>query len=153
MWHLGLFASGDAEWEWLRWKNRSMVSRCFDLWNGIVLFFCYAPFSIFKGRNFLCRKILGKPPFDSQTQHETIRMIRSIELTFPSTATSDLRDLITKVNKFLHESLYTINNILFLNNISVTSTKSCWTITVEGGCTARLGIEKCRYCWNRRELC
>lgn len=41
--------------------------------------------------------ILGKPPFDSQTQHETIRMIRSIELTFPSTATSDLRDLITKL--------------------------------------------------------
>jgi hypothetical protein len=43
-------------------------------------------------------KIIGKPPFDSQTQHETIRMIRSIELTFPTGTSSDLRDLITKVN-------------------------------------------------------
>ncbi|CAF0887474.1 unnamed protein product [Adineta steineri] len=41
--------------------------------------------------------IIGKPPFDSQTQHETIRMIRSIELTFPSGTSTDLRDLITKL--------------------------------------------------------
>ena len=44
-------------------------------------------------------QIIGKPPFDSQTQHETIRMIRSIELTFPSGTSADLRDLITKVDK------------------------------------------------------
>ncbi|CAF3348744.1 unnamed protein product [Rotaria sp. Silwood1] len=41
--------------------------------------------------------IIGKPPFDSQTQHETIRMIRSIELTFPVGTSADLRDLITKL--------------------------------------------------------
>jgi len=41
--------------------------------------------------------IIGKPPFDSQTQHETIRMIRSIELTFPTGTSPDLRDLITKL--------------------------------------------------------
>ncbi|CAF0756325.1 unnamed protein product [Rotaria sordida] len=41
--------------------------------------------------------IIGKPPFDSQTQHETIRMIRSIELTFPTGTSGDLRDLITKL--------------------------------------------------------
>ncbi|CAF3730814.1 unnamed protein product [Adineta steineri] len=41
--------------------------------------------------------IIGKPPFDSQTQHETIRMIRSIELTFPTGTSTDLRDLITKL--------------------------------------------------------
>ncbi|CAF4529747.1 unnamed protein product, partial [Rotaria sp. Silwood2] len=41
--------------------------------------------------------IIGKPPFDSQTQHETIRMIRSIELTFPTGTSADLRDLITKL--------------------------------------------------------
>ncbi|CAF1684860.1 unnamed protein product, partial [Adineta ricciae] len=41
--------------------------------------------------------IIGKPPFDSQTQHETIRMIRSIELTFPTGTSSDLRDVITKL--------------------------------------------------------
>lgn len=41
--------------------------------------------------------IIGKPPFDSQTQHETIRMIRSIELTFPNGTSTDLRDLITKL--------------------------------------------------------
>ncbi|CAF0749101.1 unnamed protein product [Adineta ricciae] len=41
--------------------------------------------------------IIGKPPFDSQTQHETIRMIRSIELTFPTGTSPDLRDVITKL--------------------------------------------------------
>jgi len=41
--------------------------------------------------------IIGKPPFDSQTQQETLRMIRSIDLTFPAGTSSDLRDLITKL--------------------------------------------------------
>ncbi|CAF0824830.1 unnamed protein product [Didymodactylos carnosus] len=41
--------------------------------------------------------IIGKPPFDSQSQHETIRLIRSIELNFPITTSHDVRDLISKL--------------------------------------------------------
>jgi len=48
---------------------------------------------------FVFLKIIDKSPFHSQTPHEPIRMIRSIELTFPVGASSDLRDLITKVNQ------------------------------------------------------
>jgi hypothetical protein len=58
------------------------------------------------------QKILGKPPFDSQTQHETIRMIRSIELTFPLTTSSDLRDLITKVILFRSHMYTLVNNFV-----------------------------------------
>ncbi|CAF4264514.1 unnamed protein product [Rotaria socialis] len=45
--------------------------------------------------------IIGKSPFDSQTQHEAIRRIRSIQLTFPIETSSDLRDFITKL---LHQN-------------------------------------------------
>ncbi|CAF3181643.1 unnamed protein product [Rotaria socialis] len=46
-------------------------------------------------------EIIGKSPFDSQTQHEAIRRIRSIQLTFPIETSSDLRDFITKL---LHQN-------------------------------------------------
>ncbi|CAF3649042.1 unnamed protein product [Rotaria sordida] len=42
-------------------------------------------------------EIIGKPSFDSQTQYETIRMIKSIEITFPTGGTSaDLRNLLRR---------------------------------------------------------
>jgi len=43
---------------------------------------------------FTYEMIIGKPPFDSQTQQETIRLIRSINLTFLSTTSNEARDFI-----------------------------------------------------------
>lgn len=42
-------------------------------------------------------KIVGKPPFDSQTQQDTIRLIRTNELSFPLNVSNHARDLISQV--------------------------------------------------------
>ncbi|CAF4200500.1 unnamed protein product, partial [Adineta steineri] len=41
--------------------------------------------------------IVGKPPFDSQTQQDTIRLIRTNDLSFPSHTSSHARDLISQL--------------------------------------------------------
>lgn len=43
------------------------------------------------------KKIIGKPPFDSQSQQDTIRLIRSNDLSFPSNISVTARDLISRV--------------------------------------------------------
>ena len=92
-------------------------------------------------------QIIGKPPFDSQTQHETIRMIRSIELAFPSGTSADLRDLITKVKRE-NASRTTIDSVRL-----VTSSKSFGSITIERRRSTRLDHEECGHSCDRRKLC
>ncbi|CAF0996715.1 unnamed protein product [Adineta steineri] len=46
---------------------------------------------------FTYEMIVGKPPFDSQTQQDTIRLIRTNDLSFPSHTSSHARDLISQL--------------------------------------------------------
>ncbi|CAF1477782.1 unnamed protein product [Rotaria sordida] len=46
---------------------------------------------------FTYEMIVGKPPFDSQNQQDTIRLIRTNQLSFPSTISNDARHLISQL--------------------------------------------------------
>jgi aurora kinase A len=47
----------------------------------------------------LSLQIVGKPPFDSQTQQDTIRLIRTNDLSFPPHTSVDARELISRVRR------------------------------------------------------
>jgi len=46
---------------------------------------------------FTYEMIVGKPPFDSPTQQDTIQLIKGNELSFPLNASSSARDLISRL--------------------------------------------------------
>ncbi|CAF3455991.1 unnamed protein product, partial [Rotaria sp. Silwood2] len=46
---------------------------------------------------FTYEMIVGKPPFDSQTQQDTIRLIRTNELSYPSTISNNARHIISQL--------------------------------------------------------
>lgn len=47
----------------------------------------------------LCYELLvGKPPFETATQHDTYRRIVNVDVKFPSYVSSGAKDLISKVS-------------------------------------------------------
>ncbi|CAF1667268.1 unnamed protein product [Adineta ricciae] len=61
---------------------------------------------------FTYEMIVGKPPFDSPTQQDTIRLIRTIDLSFPPNISQHARDLISQLIRRNPQDRMPLNEVI-----------------------------------------